>query len=78
MLTIIPETIKNNCIGSPVINNIPLVSNAYPVIYEPIEITVIPTPIANSANPAMSKSNFNLGSLGSQRPIVQLESRRDI
>lgn len=61
MPTISPETMKNNCIGSPGIKNIPLVSNAYPVIYEPIDITVIPTPIANSANPAMSRSNFNLG-----------------
>ena len=73
MLTISPETMKNNCIGSPVINNIPLVSNAYPVIYEPIDITVIQTPIANSANPAKSKSNFSLGSLESQRPTVHLE-----
>jgi hypothetical protein len=73
MLTISPETMKNSCIGSPGINNIPLVSNAYPVIPEPTDITVIQTPIANSANPAMSKSNFNLGSLGSQRPTVHLE-----
>jgi hypothetical protein len=73
MPRIIPETMKNNCIGSPGIKNIPLVSNAYPVIYEPIDITVIQAPIDNSANPAVSKSNFNLGSLGSQRPRVHLE-----
>ena len=58
MPTISPETMKNNCIGSPGIKNIPLVSKTYPVIYEPIDITVIPTPIANSANPAMSRIKF--------------------
>lgn len=73
MLTIIPETIKNNCIGRPGSKNNPSVSYAYPVIYKPTDITVIPIPIASSANPAMSKSNFNLGSLGSQRPTVHLE-----
>jgi hypothetical protein len=72
MLTISPETIKNNCIGRPGSKNNPSVSYAYPVIPEPTDITVIPT-IANSANPAMSSSNFNLGSLGSQRPTVHLE-----
>jgi hypothetical protein len=73
MLTISPETIKNNCIANPESKNNPSVSYAYPVIPEPTDITVIPIPIANSANPAVSKSNFNLGSLGSQRPTVQLE-----
>ena len=73
MPTISPETIKNNCIGRPGSKNNPSVSYAYPVIPEPTDIIVIPIPIANSANPAVSKSNFNLGSLGSQRPTVHLE-----
>ncbi len=55
MLTISPETIKNNCIGKPGSKNNPSVSYAYPVIPEPTDITVIPIPIANSANTAMSK-----------------------
>ncbi len=60
MRTISPETIKNNCIGRPGSKNNPSVSYAYPVIPEPTDIIVIPIPIANSANPAVSKSNFNL------------------
>jgi hypothetical protein len=73
MLRIIPETIKNNCIGRPGSKNNPSVSYVYPVIPEPTDITVIPIPIVNSVNPAMSSSKFNLGSLGSQRPTVHLE-----
>jgi len=68
MPTISPETIKNNCVGKPGSKNNPSVSYTYPVIPEPTDITVIPIPIFNSANPVMSKSNFNLGSLDPSVP----------